>query len=131
MKKTLRLSKVIFLIFIVFLTIIFITMSLLGQITKKPFSILGVSYGVVQTPSMEPDIMVGDFVIMNETAFDDLEIGDVIAFESVGNKVIIHEIITISDEGIITKGVNNNESDFATEGYITESKYLAEVVWHG
>jgi len=104
----------------------------MSAITKKPFSILGTSYGLVQTPSMEPKIVVGDFVIMHETNYEALQIGDVIAFESKdGSRVIIHEIIEIHEEGYITKGLNNTDSDFDTEGYITSDKYLAKVVWFG
>ena len=106
-------------------------MSVMSQITKKPFSILGVSYGIVLTPSMEPKIHVGDFVVMNDVTYDDLNIGDVIAFTSVDNRVIIHEIISEHPEGYITQGVNNDESDFDNEGYITEDRYLSKVVWSG
>ena len=132
MKLTYKLVLKIVITTIIFLAIIFITMSFMSAITKKPFSILGTSYGVVQTPSMEPKIVVGDFVIMHQTNYDALEVGDVIAFESSdGSRVIIHEIIEIEDEGYITKGLNNMDSDFDTEGYITEDKYLAKVVWFG
>lgn len=131
MKKTINHTKKIIVTIIIFFTLIFVTMSLLSQITKKPFSILGVSYGLVLTPSMEPEILVGDFVIMNDVAFDNLKIGDVIAFTSMDNRVIIHEIISENPEGYITKGVNNDESDFDTEGYITKEKYLSKVVWSG
>src|SRR5690554_654623 len=131
MKKTINHSKRIIVTIIIFLTLIFITMSVMSQITKKPFSILGVSYGIVLTPSMEPKIHVGDFVIMNDVAYDNLNIGDVIAFTSVDNRVIIHEIISEHPEGYITQGVNNDESDFDTEGYITEDRYLSKVVWSG
>lgn len=131
MKKTINHSKRIIVTIIIFFTLIFVTMSVMSQITKKPFSILGVSYGIVLTPSMEPQIHVGDFVIMNDVTYDDLNIGDVIAFTSVGNRVIIHEIISEHPEGYITQGVNNDESDFDTEGYITEDRYLSKVVWSG
>ena len=131
MKKTINHSKRIIVTIIIFLTLIFITMSVMSQITKKPFSILGVSYGIVLTPSMEPKIYVGDFVVMNDVAYDNLNIGDVIAFTSVDNRVIIHEIISEHPEGYITQGVNNDESDFDNEGYITEDRYLSKVVWSG
>ena len=131
MKKTINHSKRIIVTIIIFFTLIFVTMSVMSQITKKPFSILGVSYGIVLTPSMEPKIDVGDFVVMNDVAYDNLNIGDVIAFTSVDNRVIIHEIISEHPEGYITQGVNNDESDFDTEGYITEDRYLSKVVWSG
>ena len=55
---------------------------------------------------------------MNDVTYDDLNIGDVIAFTSVGNRVIIHEIISEHPEGYITQGVNNDESDFDTKAIL-------------
>jgi len=130
MKKTKRITQRILVTFIIFITIIFVTMSVMSQITKKPFSILGTSYGVVQTPSMTPLIIVGDFVVMNEVPFENLVTGDIIAFHSVDQKVVVHEIIS-TEPGITTKGLNNSNDDFKTEGYITKDKYIAKVVWYG
>ena len=131
MKTTIKLVQTILFILIIFLTLTFVTMSLMSQITRRPFMVLGYSYGLVQTASMEPDIRVGDFVIMSEVPYDDLNVGDVIAFKSVAEIVVIHEIISEHPDGFITKGINNNDTDFMLEGYITESQYLAKVTWAG
>lgn len=131
MKTTIKLVKTILFILIIFVTLTFLTMSVMSQITKRPFMVLGYSYGLVQTASMEPEIRVGDFVIMSDVPYNDLNVGDVIAFKSVAEIVVIHEIISEHNEGFITKGINNTDTDFMLEGYITESQYLAKVTWSG
>jgi len=131
MKTTIKLVKTILFILIIFVTLTFLTMSVMSQITKRPFMVLGYSYGLVQTASMEPDIRVGDFVIMSDVPYNDLNVGDVIAFKSVAEIVVIHEIISEHDDGFITKGINNTDTDFMLEGYITETQYLAKVTWSG
>ncbi|WP_025725352.1 signal peptidase I [Acholeplasma granularum] len=131
MTKSIKILKTILIIFIVMIAITFITSQFLSQITKKPVMILNHSYGLVETNSMEPDILVGDFIIMKKHDYEDLKIGDVIAFESFNKKIIIHEIISNTPDGFITKGVNNTEDDLETHGYITEDNYVAKVTWSG
>src|SRR5690606_14127753 len=81
--------------------------------------------------SMEPMILVGDFVLIQDVDYTILEVNDVIAFKSVYGITIVHQIISKHDEGFITKGINNPEDDYATEGYITTDEYIGKVTQFG
>lgn len=70
----------------------------------------------VASESMTPTILKGDAILVDKSAkVDDMNIGDVIAYNN-GDKVIIHRIVSITnnDEGIKvvdTKGDANNTND--------------------
>lgn len=116
---------------IVAVIVILVTLSFMSFITKKPSSIFGYSYGVVETASMEPLILPGDFVLIKKIDPSLLDVNDIIAFESVMGITIVHEIILVDDEGFITKGINNNEDDFEVEGYITYDRVIGQVTHFG
>lgn len=72
----------------------------------------------VKTDSMEPTIMEGDFIIMEECDPNTLQVDDVIAFfANEQDKVIVktHRIVLINDENgdksYITRGDNNPAAD--------------------
>ena len=70
----------------------------------------------VASESMTPTILKGDAILVDKSVkVDDMNIGDVIAYNN-GDKVIIHRIVSITnnDEGIKvvdTKGDANNTND--------------------
>lgn len=87
---------------------------------NKPVSFFGTSFAVVQTPSMEPEIKVGDLIIYHSCKYADVEVGDYIVFiagdgfdTSIKGQSVVHEAIAISESGITTKGVNNPAADKA------------------
>lgn len=131
MRKSIRVIQLILITLILLITALIVTVSFMSFISKKPVSILGYSYGVVETHSMEPMILVGDFVLIQDVDYTTLEVNDVIAFKSVYGITIVHQIISKHDEGFITKGINNPEDDFATEGYITADEYIGKVTQFG
>ena len=72
----------------------------------------------VKTNSMEPTIMEGDFIVMEECDSNNLEVGDVISFFATEqDKVIVktHRIVSINETGgdksYITRGDNNPAND--------------------
>lgn len=72
----------------------------------------------VKTNSMEPTIMEGDFIIMEECDPTNLQVGDVIAyFATEQDKVIVktHRIVTVDSSSgtnsYITRGDNNEVDD--------------------
>lgn len=72
--------------------------------------IFGYSFFIVSSPSMEYEIMTGEVIVVRQTDFEDLEIGQVLTFNQ-GNMRITHKIIAI-DEGkreLTTHGVKNLE----------------------
>lgn len=76
----------------------------------------GFSFHVIQTPSMEPDIKVGDLVIVKDVAYSEISVGDDILFKCedttspVYGKYIVHRVKEITEtEGVYkTYGINND-----------------------
>ena len=132
MKKTLTgiFSGLAILIFI-----FSIALMVLGTIAlrrNEPVFIFGRAIAVVPTDSMvgdQPDSLdVDDMVIVRKATIDEVNIGDVIVFQGVngsGNPIlVIHRVIAIEDEGIVTKGDNNSSIDQPTyQDYVTEDNF--------
>ena len=67
---------------------------------------------VVESGSMEPDIKTGSICFINKNAkYEDMQVGDVIAFEINSGAFATHRIVSISNEGFTTKGDANNLVD--------------------
>ena len=68
--------------------------------------------------SMEPDISIGSLVYVKEIAFENLTVGDVIAFKS-GASVVTHRITSLDESNrlIRTKGDANSVEDFMPVAY--------------
>ncbi|MBE6138943.1 MAG: signal peptidase I [Firmicutes bacterium] len=64
--------------------------------------------------SMQPLYSKGDTIVykkLNEEEKDNLNIGDIIVYYDKNENTIIHRIVNIQDNGIITKGDNNENND--------------------
>ena len=73
---------------------------------------IGFTPYVVLSGSMEPEIKTGSICFINRhTSYDDIKENDIIAFRLKGGTLVTHRVIDITDEGIITKGDNNEEQD--------------------
>lgn len=77
---------------------------------------------VVLTGSMEPTIGVNDLIVIEKT--DDYKVDDIVVFQD-GNLIVVHRIISINGEEIITAGDNN---DGSLDDPIRESDIYGEVV---
>ena len=132
MKKTLTgiFSGLAILIFI--LSIALMVLGTMALRRNEPVFIFGRAIAVVPTDSMvgdEPDSLdVDDMVIVRKATIDEVNIGDVIVFQGVngsGNPIlVIHRVIAIEDEGIVTKGDNNSSIDQPTyQDYVTEDNF--------
>lgn len=126
-------SKVIGLIIMSVVIIMCICVMIAGAKAVKEnklFTILGYSYSVVVTPSMEDTIMVHDVIIIKTVPFSSLAEKDIIVYyNSKENKNIVHRIVTINSDGsLITKGDNNSSVDDIS---VTEDIYLGKVTNHG
>lgn len=95
--------------------IIILGITYIIQITvmnKKYANVLGYSLFEVLTGSMEPTIEVGDDVLIKVTK--DIKKGDVVVFDNKENdNFILHRVIQINENDVITKGDNNNMNDKA------------------
>ena len=111
MKKTIKkVFQIILISFISLVLIIFISLwnikSLKSEVLPMPFDM---AMAVILTDSMEKELSVNDLVIIKKT--NDYTIDDVVAFDA-GDKIVVHRIIRIDDNGIITtKGDANEDED--------------------
>ncbi len=79
--------------------------TIIGNPLPMPF---GVGVLTVLSGSMEPTLSEGDLVIIKET--DTINKNDIIVFQE-GNTLIIHRVIDIDGDKIITQGDSNNVAD--------------------
>jgi signal peptidase len=78
----------------------------------RPVSLGGdTRYEPVYSGSMEPAIPVGGVVVIKPVDPESLREGDIICFELSGPTTITHRIISITQEGFITKGDANEDPD--------------------
>ncbi len=118
---------------LIFISSIFLMIS--GTIAlrrNQPVFIFNRALAVVPTDSMVGDnidsLDVNDMVFIKKTTIDDIKINDVIVFQGVngsgGHILVIHRVVGIEDEGIITKGDNNSQVDQPTyQEYVTEINF--------
>ena len=78
---------------------------LTGNQMPMPF---GYGVSVVLSGSMEDELSVNDLVLIRET--QDVEVGDVVVYQD-GRDLIIHRIIKMDGETVITQGDANNVAD--------------------
>lgn len=82
----------------------------------------------VATGSMDPEIKIGDVVIVSKND-KDISVGDIIQFKRNG-KTVIHRIISEQKQTentvYITKGDANNTAD---DGYVTEDDIVGKVIY--
>ncbi len=79
--------------------------SILGNRMPMPF---GVGLSTVLTGSMEPTLHVNDLVIVRKT--QDVQVGDIIIYQS-GDDLVIHRVVEMEDDSLVTKGDANNAAD--------------------
>ena len=68
----------------------------------------GVGVSVVLSGSMEPTLSVNDLVIVR--AAESYAEGDVVVYQS-GSSLVIHRIVRVEDEYVVTRGDANNTED--------------------
>lgn len=86
----------------------------------------GIHTYIVRSGSMEPAIQTGSLCfIQTKYDYDDIVVGDVIAYE-LGNRLVTHRVVQTTSEGMITKGDNNDIRDGLTtskENYIGKNMF--------
>lgn len=78
---------------------------LAGDAVPMPF---GYGGSVVLSGSMEPALSVGDLLIVR--AQDSYEVGDIVVYQS-GTTPVVHRIVSISEDTVVTRGDANNAND--------------------
>lgn len=107
MKSAKRIVDII--VAILIYNVILISLSCLSKI--EPISIFGLQAYIVTTESMQPELKVGDFIIVRKVNQGLLHVGDIVTF-NLNGQIITHRINEISnDNQFITKGDNNDIKD--------------------
>ncbi len=115
----------------VFVALMLINM-IICRVQNKPVNFFGMSFSVVQTNSMEPEIMTGDLIVFKKVDFSSIKEGDNIVFraddsfkDGKGNSIagftVVHKVYEVTEEGLVTYGVNNHgvtDGGVRTEGDI-------------
>jgi signal peptidase I len=111
-----------------------ITIMVLGTTATKNNKLLYIgnySFSIIPTSSMEgtleDSLFPGDIAIIKKGSFDEVEIGDIVVFQSQIsglNALIIHRVIDIEDNGeLITQGDNPATNPQPDSGSVLESEY--------
>ena len=79
--------------------------SLMGNSLPMPF---GFGTAVVLTGSMEPTIMVDDLILVREQ--EEYHEDDIVVYQS-GSMLVVHRIVEIQPDTVITQGDANNAPD--------------------
>lgn len=104
-------------VYILLIPLLVYNISLIFQAVLNPNetpSFLGIKSYVILSGSMQPEIDIGDIVIVKDIEENELQNKDIISFRE-GQTVITHRIIDIqtldNQKQFITKGDNNNSAD--------------------
>lgn len=98
---------------------------LLGNELPMPF---GFGISVVMSPSMEPELHTNDLVIVAKA--DSYDVGDIVVYQE-GKMLIIHRIVNIDGDNVITKGDANNTADEPIELADIKAKYNFRIPFVG
>lgn len=129
--KNKKITKKILYAIIIIIVYNILIVGVSATLNKSGKSIFGYKAYIVTTDSMNPNIKVGDIIIVKHTEEEKLEVGDIITFKRKNGVRITHRITEISEttEGekeYVTKGDNNNLEDVEKVKYdkIEGSKVL-------
>ena len=88
------------------------TIIILAGILFVGLFLYGIQPYVVESGSMEPEIKTGSVCFINKKAqYDDMKVGDIIAFRIDSGAFATHRINNITNEGFETKGDANSTVD--------------------
>jgi signal peptidase len=84
----------------------------------------GCGAAVVLSGSMEPTLSVNDLVLIHQTK--EIEPGDVVVYQG-GNSLVIHRVISVNGETIVTQGDANNISDDPIDMATVKGKMILHI----
>lgn len=99
--------------------------SLAGNSLPMPF---GFGVAVVLSGSMEPVLSVDDLILIKET--DKICPGDIVVYQS-GRELIVHRVVSIDGETVLTKGDANNVADEPFDVSNVKGKMVGHLPWMG
>lgn len=80
----------------------------------------------VVSGSMEPEIYIGDIVVI-DTKVKEYKIGDIVTFYDTEGSFVTHRIISIEGDQMVTRGDNNNVDDNPTNTSEIVGKYKFKI----
>ena len=91
--------------------------------------VLGFYVFAVGSGSMEPVLKPGDLVIVRKACLDSIGVGDIVAYRSPENGVVVvHRVVAVDGDALVTKGDANSEPDpFRVTGDMVLGKVVARV----
>jgi len=99
--------------------------SLAGNALPMPF---GVGAAVVMSGSMETALSVDDLVIVAEA--EEYQVRDVVVYQS-GSDLVIHRIVAIDGETVITRGDANNVADAPVDVTMIKGRMVLSIPFVG
>ena len=133
-KKMLSKAGSVLLAVLIVIEILVITLIVFSKMSGNVPTLFGYQLYVIASPSMEPDIKVGDVIISKEYRGEGLEIGQVITYlgkdGDLSGKMITHEIVRFEGDNVITKGTANASEDppISREDIRSVMKYKTVVI---
>lgn len=108
-KVTRNLYRCIVILLLLLLAVFLISNTIQRMQGAKIPMTFGWGNAVILTGSMEPAIPVNAWVLLHAT--NELDVGDIIAFQTAGETPVTHRITEMNGASITTKGDVNNISD--------------------
>lgn len=94
---------------------------------KDTIGAFGYSFYVVTSGSMEPEIHVGDLVVVRQCGASECVPGDVITFQDENQNTVTHRLQEKQGEKLVTRGDANNTADLPVEPDQVKGKVVAVV----
>ena len=89
--------------------------------------VVGIVPYVVLSGSMEPTVETGSLCFVNKhTKYEDIKVGDIVAYASSLDSNVTHRVINITEEGFETKGDRNDISDGIT---VNKNNYIGKNIF--
>lgn len=115
LKITTKILEIIFTIFI----ILFCMIVLCQRVFNQENGLFGYRVFTIVTKSMEPDLKVGDIILVKETPIEEIKKGDNVTYQGMSDdlngKIITHQVKDYIDENgtriLYTQGINSSTMD--------------------
>lgn len=91
--------------------------------------LFGVKPFMISSESMEPTHKKYAVVIVQNNSYDDVKVGDLIAFRAdpLGGKPAFHRVMEVTPDGFVTKGDANRIND---DQIVNREAYLGREIWY-
>ncbi len=123
MKILWKIMKTIFSIIILLIILIILYKAFARVVLKEQLpTVFGYGSAIVISGSMQPNLNVGDYIIVKEK--NEYHEGDIVVYIADDNSMVTHRIVEKNNHDFITKGDNNNIADKP----ITKSQIKGKVV---